>query len=207
MARRCRRPTAHRRASAAALAAVVALAALALLVGVVAAGCGGSTGGPTHFSNPTYGISLTVDRRLTQWRTATVASGGAFEVSFVDTAGAVAGSRHLDTLTVSLVDTHLSPSGQQAAQVAALLRRLGAAMVAKLGADAQAGAVSDVSLNGLTGVVVPYGVTVAGRAVVGWLYLLTSGGRMYALTAGATVDRWNLDRPLFAHAIGSFRVN
>jgi hypothetical protein len=42
--------------------------------------------------------------------------------------------------------------------------------------------------------------------VVGWLYELASGGRIYALTAGATADRWNSYRPLFARAIASFEA-
>jgi hypothetical protein len=184
----------------AALAAIVA-------VGVAVAGCGGSKGGIAHFSDATYGISIDVDRRLTQWRTASVASAGAFEVSFVDASGAIVGGRHLDALTVSLVDTGTSPSTEQAAQLNASLRALGAAMVAKLGPNARAGAVSDVALNGLTGVVVPYGVTIAGRSVVGWLYVLASGGRIYVLTAGATADRWSSYRPLFARAIASFKVS
>ena len=192
--------------------AFAALAVLAVLVGFVAAGvatagCGERTTGVAHFSDATSGISIDVDRRLTQWRTARVASAGAFEVSFVDDSGAVVAGRHLDALTVSRVDTGTSPSAQQAAQLAASLRALSAAMVTKLGTDARAGAVSDVALNGLTGVVVPYGVTIAGRPVVGWLYLLTSGGRLYALTAGATADRWDSERPLFARAIASFKAS
>ena len=208
-----RTPHAHRARPAArvhgALSALVVCLALAAIVavGVAAAGCGGPTTGVVHFSDTTYGISMTVDRRLTQWRTASVASAGAFEVSFVDTSGAIVASRHLDALTVSLVDTGTTPSTQQAAQLNASLRTLGAAMVAKLGANARAGAVSDVALNGLTGVVVPYGVTIAGRPVVGWLYVLASGGRIYVLTAGATADRWNSERPLFASAISSFRAS
>ena len=195
-----------RRGALATLAVCLALAAVVVL-GAAAAGCGGPKSGVAHFSDPTYGISIDVDRRLTQWRTASVASAGAFEVSFVDTSGAIVAGRHLDALTVSLVDTGTSPSTQQAAQLNASLRTLGATMVAKLGSNAHAGAVSDVSLNGLTGVVVPYGVTIAGRQVVGWLYVLSSGGRIYVLTAGATAGRWSSERPLFARAIASFRAS
>jgi hypothetical protein len=204
-ARAHRALVARTRGALAALAVCLALAAI-VAVGVAAAGCGGPTTGVAHFSDTTYGISIAVDRRLTQWRTASVASAGAFEVSFVDTSGAIVAGRHLDALTVSLVDTGTTPSSQQAAQLNASLRALGAAMVARLGSNARAGAVTDVALNGLTGVVVPYGVTIAGRAVVGWLYVLSSGGRIYVLTAGATADRWNGERPLFAHAIASFKA-
>jgi hypothetical protein len=200
------RPAARARGALTALAACLALAAV-VTVGAVAMGCGAPTTGVAHFSNATYGISIDVDRRLTQWRTASVTSAGAFEVSFVDAAGAVVGGRHLDALTVSRVDTGTSPSTQQAAQLNTSLRTLGAAMVAKLGSNARAGTVSDVVLNGLTGVVVPYGVTISGRPVVGWLYVLTLGGHMYALTAGATADRWDSYRPLFARAIASFKAN
>jgi len=59
------------------------------LVGLTTAGCGGggggSDGGAAHYANTTYRFSLDVDRRLTQWRTASAATGAAFEVSFVDT--------------------------------------------------------------------------------------------------------------------------
>jgi hypothetical protein len=197
------------RARHGALTALTACLALAAVVAfaLMTAGCGGPKGGVAHFSDPTYGISIDVDRRLTQWRTASVASAGAFEVSFVDTSGAIVAGRHLDALTVSLVNTGTSPNTQQAAQLNAALRTLGAAMVAKLGPNARAGAVSDVSLNGLTGVVVPYGVTAGGRPVVGWLYVLASGGRIYVLTAGATADQWNTYRPLFSRAIASFKAS
>ena len=57
-----------------------------------------------------------------------------------------------------------------------------------------------MSLNGLSGVVVPFSVTVSGVRQVGWLYLLTAGGHIYALTAGATADHWDVDRPLFERA-------
>jgi len=185
------------------IAALVGAVVLLVVAAGGAAACGGPAG-PLRYSNATYGISLRVDRRLTEWRTAS--AGGAFEVSFVDTAGAIVAGRHLDALTVSLVDTGNLPSGQQAAQLQSALRALGTTMVDKLGANAQSGTVSGVSLNGLDGVVVPYAVTVSGRRVVGWLYLLTGSGRIYALTAGATAARWSFYRPIFSQAIGSFRV-
>ena len=181
------------------------LAALALAACLVAVGgCGGRVAtGPQHYTNAVFGVSITVDRRLPQWR-ATATDAGAFEVSFVDPTGAVAGGRHLDALTVSLADTGTLPSGSS--QLESALGALGAALVDKLGAQAQAGTVSDVTINGLSGVVVPYAATVSGRAVVGWLYLLASSGRIYALTAQATADRWSFYRPLFTQAIDSFRV-
>ncbi|MGZ4198973.1 MAG: hypothetical protein ACXVP1_02175, partial [Thermoleophilia bacterium] len=61
-------------------------------------------------------------------------------------------------------------------------------------------------LNGLSGVVVPYGVTIAGVPQVGWLYLLTGGGHIYALSAGATAAQWDAHRPLFERALNSFRA-
>jgi hypothetical protein len=171
---------------------------------VLGTGCGGGgAAGPQHYRNATFGVSITVDRRLPQWRTTTT-GGGAFEVSFVDPAGAVAQGRHLDALSVSLVDTGTMPTG--ATQLASALRGLGTAMVAKLGTQAQAGTATQVVLNGLSGVVVPYAATVSGRQVVGWLYLLASSGRIYAITVQATADRWSFYRPLFIRAIGSFRV-
>ena len=184
------------------------LAAIVLAIVIVAVGAGGAAAcggpaGPLHYTNATYGISIRVDRRLTEWRTAS--AGNAFEVSFVDTAGAIAGGQHLDALTVSLADTGATPPGQQAALTSALTS-LGTAMVAKLGTDPQVGTVSDVSLNGLSGVVVPYAVTVSGQAIVGWLYLLTAAGHIYALNAGATAASWSTYRPIFARAIASFRA-
>jgi hypothetical protein len=210
-----RRPRPRRRASAATddrpaglraarapLAATLAGVALVACL-VLGAGCGaGAAAGPQHYRDATFGVSITVDRRLPQWRTST--TGGAFEVSFVDPAGAVTQGRHLDALTLSLVDTGALPTGATA--LAAALRSLGTAMVAKLGTQAQAGTTTDVALNGLSGVVVPYAATVAGRQVVGWLYLLASSGRTYAISAQATADRWSFYRPLFTRAIGSFRV-
>ena len=184
------------------LAALV-LSAATLVVGAGGAAACGGPAGPALYHNATYGISIRVDRRLTEWRTAS--AGGAFEVSFVDTAGAVVDGRHLDALTVSLVDTGATPPGQQAALTSAL-RALGTTMIGKLGTNAQVGTVSDVSLNGLTGIVVPYGVTVSGRPVVGWLYLLSGSGHIYALTAGATAASWSTYRPIFYRAIGSFRA-
>ena len=181
---------------------LVALALAAALLAVGAGACGGPAG-PLRYHNAAHGISLNVDRRLTEWRTAS--AGGAFEVSFVDTAGTVVNGRHLDALTVSLVDTGATPPGQQAALTSAL-RALGTTMVGKLGTNAQVGTISDVSLNGLSGVVVPYSVTVSGRPVVGWLYLLSGSGHIYALTAGATAASWGTYRPIFYRAIGSFRA-
>jgi len=164
---------------------------------------GGAPAAPLHYSNARYGISIRVDRRLTEWRTSS--AGSAFEVSFVDTAGTIVAGRHLDALTVSLVDTGATPPGQQAALTSAL-SSLGTTMVAGLGTDPQVGTISDVSLNGLTGVVVPYAVTISGRPVVGWLYLLTANGHIYALNAGATAASWSTYRPIFARAIASFRA-
>ena len=196
-------PTTGPRPRHAALATALAGVALAACL-VLGAGCGAHAAtGPQHYRDATFGVSLTVAGRLPQWRTTT--TGGAFEVSFVDPAGAVAQGRHLDALTLSLVDTGTMPTG--ATQFASALRGLGTAMVAKLGTQAQAGTTSDVALNGLSGVVVPYAATVSGRQVVGWLYLLASSGRIYAITAQATTDRWSFYRPLFSRAIASFRVS
>ena len=67
--------------------------------------------------------------------------------------------------------------------------------------------VSNVTLNGRSGVVVPFAATVAGVRQVGWLYLLVAGGHIYALTAAATADQWDTYQPLFTSAIDSFRVS
>ncbi len=189
----------------AALATTWAAAVLAACV-VLGAGCGAHAAtGPQHYTNARFGVAIVVDRRLPQWRTSSAGGGSAFEVSFVDPAGAVAQGRRLDALTLSLVDTGTLPTGTT--QLMAALGDLGTAMVAKLGAQAQASAVTDVTLNGLSGVVVPYAATVAGRPVMGWLYLLASSGHIYAITAQATTDRWSFYRPLFTHAIESFRAS
>jgi hypothetical protein len=190
--------------------AVVALGAVAALA-VAAAGCGvGSQAtaqsGVAHYANAGFHFSLDVDRRLTEWRSATAASGAAFEVAFVDAAGARAGGRHLDALTVSVVDTGTSPTSAEAAQLTASLRTLGATMVAKMGSDAQTGDPSQVTVNSHAGVVVPFGVTVSGQRLVGWLYLFAAGGHIYALTASARSDHWSADSPLFVRAIDSFRI-
>jgi hypothetical protein len=175
----------------------------------MAAGCGGQAAtsqGVDHYTNGGFHFSLDIDRRLTEWRSATAASGAAFEVAFVDAAGARAGGRHLDALTVSVVDTGTSPTSAEAAQLTASLRTLGAAMVAKMGSDAQAGDPSQVTVNGHAGVVVPFAVTVSGQRLVGWLYLFAAGGHIYALTASARSDHWSADSPLFVRAIDSFRI-
>ena len=212
--RRCRpadsrRPVSPSVPAGAIVLALAALALLAALTALAATGCGGGapTGGVEHYANADYRFSLDIDRRLTEWRTATAAGGAAFEVSFVDAAVPAAGDRHPDALTVSVVDTGTTPTSQEAAQLTALLAKLGTAMVARMGPDAQAGTVSNVTLNGLSGVVVPFAVTVAGVRQVGWLYLLVAGGHIYALTAAATTDQWDTYRPLFTSAIDSFRVS
>ena len=205
--RGCRSTQPRLRLAALALA-VVALGAVAALA-LAAAGCGGQAAtiqGVDHYTNAGFHFSLDVDRRLTEWRSATAASGAAFEVAFVDAAGARAGGRHLDALTVSVVDTGTSPTSEEAAQLTASLRTLGATMVAKMGSDAQAGDPSQVTVNGHAGVVVPFGVTVSGQRLVGWLYLFAAGGHIYALTASARSDHWSADSPLFVRAIDSFRI-
>ena len=194
-------------AFALAVSALAAVAALAL----AAAGCGAGSPATTpcgvaHYANAGYHFSLDVDRHLTEWRSATAANGAAFEVAFVDAAGARAGGRHLDALTVSVVDTGTSPTSDEAAQLTASLRSLGATIVTKMGDDAQAGDSSQVTMNGHTGVVVPFGVTVSGQRLVGWLYLFAAGGHIYALTASARSDHWSADSPLFVRAIDSFRI-
>lgn len=194
----------------AALCAAVTVCAVAALA-VAAAGCDSGSpataaGGVDHYANTPYHFSLDVDRPFTKWRSATAAGGAAFEVAFVDAAGARAGARHLDALTVSVVDTGTTPTGSEAAQLTASLRTLGAAMVAKMGPDAQAGDSSQVTVNGVAGVVVPFAVTVSGQRLVGWLYLFASGGHIYALTANATTGHWSADSPLFVRAIDSFRI-
>lgn len=192
------------------LCAAAALAAVAALA-VATAGCGAGSpattrSGVAHYANAGYHFSLNVDRHLTEWRSATAANGAAFEVAFVDATGARAGGRHLDALTVSVVDTGTSPTSDEAAQLTASLRTLGTAMVAKMGSDAQAGDSSQVTMNGQEGVVVPFGVTVSGQRLIGWLYLFATGGHIYALTASARSDHWSADSPLFVQAIDSFRI-
>ena len=189
---------------------VAVLCAVAVLAAATA-GCGAgsqATGqsGTAHYANAAYHFSLDVDRQLTEWRSATAANGTAFEVAFVDAAGARAGGRHLDALTVSVVDTGTSPTAEEAAQLTASLRTLGSSMVAKMGSDAQAGTPSQATVNGHTGVVVPFGVTVSGQRLVGWLYLFAADGHIYALTANARSDHWSTDSALFVRAIDSFRI-
>ncbi len=192
------------------LATVAASTLVTVLMVIVLTGCGSSpsatAAGPYHYANAAYHFSLDVDRRFTQWRSATAGGGAAFEVAFVDAAGARAGARHLDALTVSVVDTGTTPTGSEAAQLTASLSTLGATMVSKMGSDAQAGDASQVTVNGVAGVVVPFAVTVAGQRLVGWLYLFASGGHIYALTANATSAHWSADSPLFVRAIDSFRI-
>lgn len=202
------RSTSPRSWPAAIVLAVAVLGAVAALV-LAAAGCGGRDApaqGVAHYANAGFHFSLDVDRRLTEWRSATSAGGGAFEVAFVDAAGARAGRRHLDALTVSVVDTGTSPTNEQAAQLDASLGTLGATMVSKMGSQGQAGDPAQATVNGHTGVVVPFAVTVSGQRLMGWLYLFTAGGHIYSLTASATTGHWGVDSPLFIRAIDSFRI-
>jgi len=194
------RPPRSRSALAAALAGVALAACL-----VLGAGCGAhAPTGRQHYTNARFGVSIVVARRLPQWRSTTAAGGSAFEVSFVDPDGAVADGRHLDALTLSTVDAGTIPAGST--QLTKALGSLATAMVARLGTQTQAGTTSDATLNDLSGVVVPYAATIAGRHVMGWLYLLASSSRIYAITAQATADRWSSYRPLFTQAIDSFRA-
>ena len=108
------------------LATVAASTLVTVLMVIVLTGCGSSR--ERHGRRPLplrqrrlRHFSLDVDRRFTQWRSATAGGGAAFEVAFVDAAGARAGARHLDALTVSVVDTGTTPTGSEAAQLTASL--------------------------------------------------------------------------------------
>ncbi len=182
-----------------------ALAATTLLAAVlvVVSGCGGT---PGVYTNDTYGFSLHVARPLVEWRTASASGDTAFQVSFVDEGGARAGERYLDSLTVAVVRTGAQVGADQLTQVRAALRSLGARMAGRLGQDLQAQAPSDVSLNGVPGIVLPFAVTISGQRVVGWEYLLAGNGRVYVLTASATAGHWGADEPLFERAITSFKT-
>jgi hypothetical protein len=185
-------------------AARAALVAAALAVVLAAASCGATA---THYANAAYGFSLTIDRPFVEWRTASTGVAAAFQVAFIDPQGAQIGGRHLDSLTVSVVKTGDTPSADQNAQLRASLRALGARMIGALGQDVRITTPSDVSLNGVSGVVLPYAATIAGKPVVGWEYLLAARGRVYTILAGAAADHWKTDEPVFRRAISSFKAS
>jgi hypothetical protein len=78
-------------------------------------------------------------------------------------------------------------------------------MIGALGQDVRIAAPSDVTLNGATGVVLPYAVTIGGRPVVGWEYLLSAQGRVFTILAGSVAGHWKTNEPIFRRAITSFR--
>jgi hypothetical protein len=172
-------------------------------VALSATGCGATA---IRYVNADYGFSLTVDHPFVPWRTASTGAEAAFQVAFVDPGGAHAGDRHLDSLTVSVVTTGATSSGDQLTQLRAALRALGARMIGALGQNVRIASPSDVSLNGATGVVLPYAVTIAGTPVIGWEYLLTAHGKVYTILVGSSAGHWKANEPVFRRAVNSFRT-
>lgn len=188
------------------IAAAIAAAALCLvLLPTLLAGCGSDDGtGLRTYRNDRYGFSLTFPKRFVDWKQADVGAQGVFGVAFADPGGARAGNRYADAILVAVVDLGQGTTPAVAEQTRQALRQRGAETLASLGDNVQTWPVADVTVNGSSGIAIPFTVTVQGTQVLGWDYLLVKDTYLYIIIVMAGQSSWERNKDVLQAAAQSF---
>ena len=188
------------------IAAAIAAATLCfILVTVLPTGCGGNdTGGLRTYHNDRYGFSLAFEDRFVDWKVADVADQGVFGVAFADPDGARAGDRYADAILVAVIHLGQGTTPELAEQTRAALRDRGAETLASLGDNVQTWPVTDVTINGSSGIVIPFAVTVEGTQVLGWDYMLIKDSYLYIIVVMSGESSWERNKDALQAAAHSF---
>jgi len=199
------------------LAAAAALAALAALALGGAACAGGSSpegsraasGGETTttYTNTDHRFSITYDTMLTQGQPKDDrATGAAFSVAFVDTAGPKAGAAYANGVQVSVFELARAVKPSEVRGLRAQVEALVDERVAKLTAAEVTEPPSPTTVNGTPGFTVSYTFTRDGVAVSAVSTFLFSGTDEYEVTGQASQADWKTLWPTLEAAMGSFTV-
>lgn len=187
---------------------LVAAALCVVLFPTLLAGCGSDDGGRLRtYRNDRYHFSLTLEKRFVDWKEADVGDRGDFGVAFVDPDGARAGERHTDAILVAVVDLADETTPQLADQTRDTLRERGAETLASLGDDVRTWAVTDVTINGSSGIVIPFAVTVQDAQVLGWDYMLVKDSWLYIIVAMSGESSWQRNKDALRTAAESFTAD
>ena len=169
-------------------------------------GCGDDGSDLRTYRNDRYGFSLTFEKRYVDWKEADVGDQGVFGVAFADPDGARAGDRYADAILVAVIDLGEGATPEIAEQTRDALRDRGAETIATLGDNVQTWPVTDVTINGLSGIVIPFAVTVQGTQVLGWDYMLIRDTYLYIIVVMAGESSWESDKEALQAAAQSFTV-
>jgi hypothetical protein len=187
------------------LAAAIAAAAVCFILSpALLAGCGDEGSDLRTYRNDRYAFSLTFEKRFVDWKVADVADQGVFGVAFADPDGARAGDRYVDAILVAVIDLGQGTTAELAEQTRDALRDRGTETLASLGDDVKTWPVTDVTINGSSGIVIPFAVTVQGTQVLGWDYMLIKGSYLYIIVVMAGESSWERNKDALQAAAHSF---
>jgi len=187
------------------IAAAIAAAAVCIILSpALLAGCGDEGSDLRTYRNDRYGFSITFEKRFVDWKVADVADQGVFGVAFADPDGARAGDRYADAILVAVIDLGQGTTAELAEQTRDALRERGADTLATLGDNVQTWPVTDVTINGSSGIVIPFAVTVQGTQVLGWDYMLIRDSYLYIIVVMSGESSWEHNKDALQAAAQSF---
>lgn len=202
----------RRRRGAACVTVVTLLVTLAATLSIVALpACSESAapGGATvrTYRNEAYGFAIDIDDRFEEWQRADVADRGAFAVTFADKDGPTAGDRYLDAVMIAVVDLGTDLGTAQTESMRDLLREQSTRALDAIGSGVRTWPAEEVTVNGLTGSVVPFTASVGQTDVTGWTYLFVRQRFLYLVTVTSADDTWGDDRVVLQRMAESFRLD
>jgi hypothetical protein len=192
------------------LVAAIATAVFCVVVlPTLLAGCAGGDGrgGDLRtYRNDKHHFSLTFEKRFVDWKETYIGDQTTFGVAFADPGGARAGDRHTDAILVTVIDLGQGTTTDLAEQTRDTLRERGAETLASLGSNVQTWPVSDVIINGLSGIAIPFAVTVQDTQVLGWDYMLIKDSTLYTVVVMSGESTWERNKGPLQAAAQSFTV-
>ncbi len=180
---------------------------------VLVAGCSGSgddaSDGFKTYSNGQYRYSFQYPGswKLQEGVSADVSAGGsaAANVGVYDPDGAVAEDTYIDMAQISVYELNTTVDESMMAEIKGEVEGVLASLESQAGDLQTVEALTETTVNGMSGFKVTYSFAKNGAPVQSTLYFLFSGDLEYQVTVQAAQDHWEAKKPVFDGIIASLK--
>lgn len=192
------------------VAPLLAVAALVIVM-LATAACGTPTSATTTktYTSKDYGYTFLYPK---DWRVADQTSVGdtaggtsVSEIGVLDPAGATAGSELIDTAIVSIYKLNATIVASMMPDVRKEVETVLASIESQQSDIKTLNALSEITINGMSGFKVTYSLTKSGTPITSTMYFLFSGNIEYQVTVQAADPNWGKDKPIFDAMMASFQ--
>jgi hypothetical protein len=199
---------------------MVVIAVLAAFAAFAFVGCGGSSAGPTstnasgmavrHYSNTTYKFSFDYPAN---WqintdisKQSTSGAQAAFNVGAFDPKGTIVSKTQIDGAAVSIYNLQVTIDSSNLGDIRPQIEAAVNQLTQSTPGVKTLAALSNTTVNGISGFTVTYSFPYQNTPVVSALYFLFKGNREYQLTLQSAETLWQKLQPQMKSVTDSFTV-